>query len=177
MAFAEIHTLVAVPFAAILPIFGIAGSCVLVRYKDEYVECQKPFIDANMLANNGEFSGFEKHPMKLGLRLLPSLIYAYSISYFFFIQKSGRSLAMANCIIFELLNILLVAGGIFTMVLKGSDECSGKTYGSMVTALAIVSILSGLVELILHTGCFFHYQANNKLPFMSPSGSKGENAV
>lgn len=84
MAFAEIHTLVAVPFAALLPLFGIAGSCVLVRYKDEYVECQNVHIKANE-AENGEFSGFEKYPMKLGLRLLPSLIYAYSISYFFFI--------------------------------------------------------------------------------------------
>ena len=81
MAFAEIHTLVAVPFAALLPIFGIAGSCVLVRYKDEYTKC----IDKNVADNDGEFSGFEKYPMKLGLRLLPSLIYAYSISYFFFI--------------------------------------------------------------------------------------------
>ena len=80
MAFAEIHTLVAVPFAALLPIFGIAGSCVLVRYKDEYVGCIDSLPD-------GEITGFEKYPMKLGLRLLPSLIYAYSISYFFFIQK------------------------------------------------------------------------------------------
>ena len=84
---------------------------------------------------------------------------------------------MVNCIIFELLNIFLFVGGIFMMVLKGSDKCGDKAYGSMVTALALVCIISGLVELILHTGCFFHYQANNKLPFMSSSGGKGDNAV
>lgn len=85
---------------------------------------------------------------------------------------------MANCIIFELLNIFLFAGGIFMMVLKGSDKCGDKTYGVMVTTLAVVCILSGLIELILHTSSFFYYQANNKLPFMSSSGNKeGNNAV
>ena len=63
------------------------------------------------------------------------------------------------------------------MVLKGSDECSSLTYGSMVTTLAVVCIISGFIELILHAVCFFHYQANNKLPFMSDSGNKGPNAV
>ena len=79
MVFAEIHTLCAVPFAAVLPLFAIAGSCCMVRYKTEYTTC----IKTN--AGDTKFEGFEEHPMKLGLRLLPSLIYAYSISYFFFI--------------------------------------------------------------------------------------------
>ena len=64
---------------------------------------------------------------------------------------------MANCIIFELLNIFLIAGGIFMMVLKSSDACKDEAYGTMVTILAVVCILSGIVELGLHTFMFFHY--------------------
>ena len=115
--------------------------------------------------------------MKFGLRLLPSLIYAYSISYFFFIQKQQRSLAMANCIIFELLNVFLIAGGVFMMILKQSDKCADSPYGIMVTILAVVCILSGIVELGLHTFMFFHYQANKKLPFMSDAGEKEDNVI
>ena len=87
---------------------------------------------------------------------------------------------MANCIIFELLNILLIAGGIFMMILKSSDKCGGEAggaYGTMVAILAVVCILSGIVELILHTFMFFHYQANQKLPFMSATGNKEDSKV
>ena len=84
---------------------------------------------------------------------------------------------MANCIIFEILNILLIIGGVFMMILKSSDKCGGEAYGIMVSILAVICILSGIVELGLHTFCFFHYQANKKLPFMSDSGEKADNTV
>jgi len=123
MAFAEIHCLVGCIPAAVLPFFAMAGSSCLILAKESYNLCinqkKETFKD-----NKDDLATLELMTTRMGIRVLTSLIYAYSISYFFFIQKTNRTLTIVNCIFFELLNFMFIAGGIAFMILSAKDVCA-----------------------------------------------------
>ena len=75
LAFADIHVLVSCIPAILLPIFGFNCACILMRYKDQYNVCIGSLLDD------------QTDSLRYWIRLLESLTFAFSISYFFLISR------------------------------------------------------------------------------------------
>lgn len=87
---ADIHLLVGYLFSIFLPLAGFIGCCVLVRYKDDYAKC----LEEHDLISKEHKHFHSSDRLITWLRRLHSLTFAFSISYFFFIQRSTTLLTL-----------------------------------------------------------------------------------
>ena len=78
-----------------------------MRYKDSYNVCVENLAE-------GETDG-----LRYWIRLLESLTFAFSISYFFFIARPPSRCQAFNCIIITLLYLMLIACSITALVTTG----------------------------------------------------------
>ena len=75
------------------------------------------------------------------LRVLESLTFAYSISYFFFVSRPSVRIQMINCIVFELINVLFILCGGGAFYMRMDSKCSDTAFGKAVMIMAGILIL------------------------------------
>ena len=105
----------------------------------------------------------------LNLRLIQSLMYAYSISYFFLLVQSETSRLMnqVNAVVFTLLNLAVLGTGIFGFIAVGTSKCPGVGYGPVLWFLNIVGVIFTLFEIGFALFLFFGFKSKGKLPCFS----------
>ena len=134
--------MVACPSAILLPVAGFVCACILMRYQEEYQVC--------VLKNYPD-----KDWLRAWIRIMESLTFAYSISYFFFLSRPAESIITINCVIFEIINVLFILSGIFALGMKSESKCVDTTFGSTVTGMSFLLLFQGIIGLVVH---FYFYR-------------------
>lgn len=151
MACADIHMIVACPFAILLPLAGFVCACILMRYNKDYTDC--------LTTNNVEDGDY----IRMWIRVFESLTFAYSLSYFFFVAKAEGNYQLANLIFFESLNIAFVVCSVVAMGMRGSSKCKSTAFGKTILGMGITLMICGIFVLIVHTFLYFEFINTGKL--------------
>lgn len=137
-----------------------ASSGRLLRYLSETDEAEaekkEPEVSYRNVLNKVEFekltfwmSNQKEDRMKFWLRVQECLTFAFSISFFLFIQRDDRQVLAFNAIIYELLLFAFVVCAIIALIMKASSPCGDTAYGKMVLTLAIINLICGILLITL----------------------------
>ena len=155
IVYGESHLIAASLPSLLFPVFGFIGACIQVRYKGDYTTC--------LAANNRTL---EDDQLLINLRMIQSLFYAYSISYFFLLVNAdySRVFNIINGVIFTLLNLCVFACAIYGFVVLGASSCAEGGYGGVLWFMNVSGLVFVLIELIITMWLFFGFRSTGKLP-------------
>ena len=159
--YAESHLLAAAVPSIFFPVSAFIGACIQVRYKTDYLTCL-----ATYNLKEKKTVTVADDMLLVNLRLIQSLMYAYSISYFFLLvqQEGNRVFNIVNAVMFSLLNLAILGTGIFGFIAVGSSVCPGVGYGPVLWFLNIVGVLFSIFEIGFSLFLFLSFRSSGKLP-------------
>ena len=97
-------------------------------------------------------------------------MYAYSISYFIMlVPQEGRYIYYINTVVFDLINLAIIAGAIMGFIYAGGSKCGGAAegYGPVTIFLSVMGLIFVLFELAFSTYLYYGFQNNGKLPLFN----------
>lgn len=101
--------------------------------------------------------------MRFWLRVHESLTFAYSISFFFFIQRGSRELQAVNAIVHTLLLFAFVTFGVWALISYGLSPCADYAYGKTTFILSIINLAVGCMNLLLFTIFYGWFKSNDRI--------------
>ena len=162
IVYAESHLLAAAVPSIIFPVSAFIGACIQVRYKTDYLTCLANYakVEGNKVVTVAD------DKLLINLRLIQSLMYAYSISYFFLLvqQEGNRVFNIVNAVVFSLINLAILGTGIFGFIAVGTSVCPGVGYGPVLWFLNTIGIIFSIFEIGFSLFLFLSFRSSGKLP-------------
>ena len=101
---------------------------------------------------------------------MQTLFYVYSLSYYMLVRRAQQDRIYAFFgILFLIINVLIVLGGVYGFMVKGSIDCGehGVTYMSYSLIQGVVGIVFSLIFLIVTIYFYISYKKNKTIPYFS----------
>uniref|UniRef100_A0A7S3CSB8 Uncharacterized protein n=1 Tax=Strombidium rassoulzadegani TaxID=1082188 RepID=A0A7S3CSB8_9SPIT len=162
----EIFLLMGAFQSILYPILAFVAACLQVRYKNDYnKQCQELVVDEAQSESN--------QLLLFQLRLMQSLFYAYSVSYFLLLVRNPLNRVYKTFgAAFAILNVVIVLAGVFGFATMSSVKCNeDMIFGSFNMVLngagAVLSAGLLIVTLVLYTG----FKSSGQIPFFEPDPS------